>query len=263
MNAGPLFASVFLATSVEAVEATTIVLAAGVARDWRSSLTGAGVAVGGLAVAVAALGPAVERIPLTWLRLVIGLALLWYGIKWLRKAILRAGGYLKLRNEAASYAKELEIAKAMAAEHRWGVKDWGAFRLSFNGVLLEGLEIVVIVLTFGANDHNTALAGLAAVVAVLVVAIAGVAVRAPLTKVPENTMKFVVGIMLTSFGTFWAAEGAHLHWPGDDKALLVVIPCVVLLSLACVSVLRTSSNRVGAALAAVLGVRISGVARQT
>ncbi|HVV75820.1 MAG TPA: hypothetical protein VHC43_07270 [Mycobacteriales bacterium] len=261
MNAGPLFGSVFLATSVEAVEATTIVLAAGVARDWRSSLTGAGVATGGLAIAIAALGPAVSRIPLTWLRLVIGAALLWYGVKWLRKAILRAGGYLKVRNEAVAYQKELELAAAMQTEHRFGVKDWGAFRLSFNGVLLEGLEIVVIVLTFGANDHNTLLAGVAAAAAVVVVAIAGAAVRAPLTKVPENTMKFVVGIMLTSFGTFWFIEGTHLHWPGDDKALLVVIPAVALAAISCVSVLRRSRDRIASPLAAVLGVRIAGVAR--
>lgn len=262
MNAGPLFGSVFLATSVEAVEATTIVLAAGVARDWRSSLTGAGVAVAGLTAAVAALGPAISRIPIDWLRLVIGAALLWYGVKWLRKAILRAGGYLKLRNEAVAYEKELAAAAGMTTEHRFGVKDWSAFRLSFNGVLLEGLEIVVIVLTFGANDHNTALAGIAAATAVVVVAIAGAAVRAPLTKVPENTMKFVVGIMLTSFGTFWFVEGVRVHWPGDDKALLAVIPIVTALSLACVAVLRGSAARAASALSAVLGVGMSGVARQ-
>jgi uncharacterized membrane protein len=263
VNAGPLFGSVFLAASVEAVEATTIVLAAGVARSWRSSLTGAGVAVGGLAAVVAALGPAVSRIPLTWLRLVIGAALLLYGVKWLRKAILRAGGYLRLRDEAAAYQKELAAAATMTRVRRWGVEDWGAFRLSFNGVLLEGLEIVVIVLTFGANDHDTPLAGLAAVAAVVVVAIAGFAIRAPLTKVPENTMKFVVGIMLTSFGTFWALEGLHVHWPGDDKALLVVIPAVTALALGCVAILRQAHHRVASGLAGLLGIRLSGVARQT
>jgi uncharacterized membrane protein len=238
VNAGPLFGSVFLATGVEAVEATTIVLAAGVARDWRSSLSGAGTAVAGLAVVVAALGPAVSRIPLDWLRLVIGLALLWYGVQWLRKAILRASGYKALHDEAAIYPRELAAAAAMAAEHRWGVRDWGAFRLSFNGVLLEGLEIVVIVLTFGADDHRTALAGIAAASAVVVVAAAGVAVRAPLTKVPENTLKFVVGIMLTSFGLFWSVEGARLDWPGGDKALFAVIPCVVVVAITAVAALR-------------------------
>jgi uncharacterized membrane protein len=238
VNAGPLFASVFLATTVEAVEATTIVLAAGVARSWRSSLTGAGIAIAGLAVTVAALGPAVERIPLDWLRLVIGAALLYYGAQWLRKAILRASGYKALHDEAAIYQRELAAAADLATVRRWGVEDWEAFRLSFNGVLLEGLEIVIIVLTFGANAHRTPLAGIAAAAAVVVVAAAGAVVRGPLTRVPENTLKFIVGVMLTSFGTFWTAEGAHLHWPGDDKALLVVVPTVAAASLATVAALR-------------------------
>jgi uncharacterized membrane protein len=247
VSAGPLFASVFLATSVEAVEATTIVLAAGVARDWRSSLTGAGVATVGLAATIAALGPAVSRIPLSGLRLFVGTALLLFGVQWLRKAILRAGGYLKLRDEAAAYERDLAAAAAMTSTHRWGVKDWAAFTLSFKGVLLEGLEIVVIVLTFGANDHHTVLAGVAAAAAVVIVAAIGAAVRAPLTRVPENTLKFIVGIMLTGFGVFWSAEGAHAHWPGDDKALLVLIPVIALLSVGGVGLLRLSRTRAGVA----------------
>jgi uncharacterized membrane protein len=238
VNPGPLFISVFLATAVEAVEATTIVLAAGVARDWRSSLSGALVAVVGLSATIAVFGPAVTRIPLNGLRLFVGTALLLFGVQWLRKAILRAGGYKELHDEAAIYQRELAAAGAMPTVRRWGVSDWAAFTLSFKGVLLEGLEIVVIVLTFGANDHNTPLAGLAAAAAVVVVAGAGVAVRAPLTRVPENTLKFVVGVMLTSFGTFWAAEGAHASWPGDDAALLVLIPVIAALSIAAVGILR-------------------------
>lgn len=249
MSPGPLFVSVFLASAVEAVEATTIVLAAGVARSWRSSLTGAGVALVSLAALVAALGPAIGQIPLNWLRLVIGAALLWYGLKWLRKAILRASGYLKLRDEAAAYERDLAEAAAMPRVHRLGVEDWSAFRLSFNGVLLEGLEVVVIVLTFGANDHRTLLAGLAATTAVAVVAVAGAAVRAPLTRVPENTMKFVVGIMLTSFGSFWAAQGAHVHWPGDDKALFALVPGIAAASVAAVAVLRYRRARSAMAVA--------------
>ena len=243
MNAGPLFVSVFLATSVEAVEATTIVLAAGIARHWRSSLSGAVAALAGLTVMIAALGPAISRIPLNWLRLGIGAVLLWYGLVWLRKAILRAAGYKALHDEAEIYQRELAIATAMATEHRWGIKDWGAFRLSFNGVMLEGLEIVVIVLTFGANAHHTGLAAVAAGAAAVAVAVAGVAVRAPLTKVPENTLKFVVGVMLTSFGMFWTAEGAHLHWPGGDEALFVVVPVVAVLSIATVAMLRYKRAR--------------------
>jgi uncharacterized membrane protein len=238
---------VFLATAVEAVEATTIVLAAGVARDWRSSLTGAAVAIVGLAATIAALGPAVARIPLGGLRLFVGTALLLFGVQWLRKAILRAGGYKDLHDEAAIYQRELQAAAAMPTSHRWGVSDWAAFTLSFKGVLLEGLEIVVIVLTFGANDHDTTLAGVAAAVAVVVVAGVGAAVRGPLTRVPENTLKFVVGVMLTGFGTFWAAEGAHASWPGDDAALLVLIPAIAMFSLAAVAVLRASHSRTGVA----------------
>jgi uncharacterized membrane protein len=246
VNPGPLFVSVFLATSVEAVEATTIVLAAGVARDWRSSLTGAGVAVAGLAATIAALGPAVARIPLSGLRLFVGTALLLFGVQWLRKAILRAGGYKDLHDEAAIYEREVTAAATLSATRRWGVSDWAAFTLSFKGVLLEGLEIVVIVLTFGANDHNTTLAGVAATAAVVVVAAAGAAVRAPLTRVPENTLKFIVGIMLCSFGVFWATEGAHGHWPGDDAALLVIIPVITLLSVGAVAILRSMRSATNA-----------------
>jgi uncharacterized membrane protein len=250
MNAAPLFASVFLATTVEAVEATTIVLAAGVARDWRSSLTGAGVAVVGLAATVAALGPAVTRIPLNGLRLFVGTALLLFGVQWLRKAILRAGGYKELHDEAAIYERELAAARTLSTVGRFGVSDWAAFTLSFKGVLLEGLEIVVIVLTFGANNHDTTLAGVAAAAAVVVVAGVGAAVRGPLTRVPENTLKFVVGIMLTGFGTFWAAEGAHASWPGDDAALLVLIPVIAALSVAAAAILRWSHAQADGALGA-------------
>ncbi|HWA64899.1 MAG TPA: FTR1 family protein [Mycobacteriales bacterium] len=239
MNPAPLFGSVFLATSVEAVEATTIVLAAGVARDWRSSLTGAGVAVAGLAATIAALGPAVSRIPLSGLRLFVGTALLLFGVQWLRKAILRAGGFMDLHDEAAIYERELATASTLSTTARWGIEDWAAFTLSFKGVLLEGLEIVVIVLTFGANDHDTPLAGVSAAVAVAVVAATGAAVRGPLTRVPENTMKFAVGVMLTSFGLFWATEGAHGSWPGGDAAVLVMVPLVLAVSAVAVAALRS------------------------
>lgn len=257
MNAAPLFASVFLASSVEAVEATTIVLASGIARDWKSSLTGAGAALVSLAVMIVALGPAISRIPLDWLRLVVGAVLLWYGLVWLRKAVLRASGYKALHDEAAIYQREVAAASALQAERRWVVEDWAAFRLSFNGVLLEGLEIVIIVLTFGANAHHTGIAGIAAGAAAVVVAIAGVAVRAPLTRVPENSLKFVVGVMLTSFGLFWTAEGARLHWPGDDKALLVVVPSVLVLSLVTVAALRYKRARSSS------DVAVSSIARSS
>lgn len=240
---GALFAAVFLACVVEAVEAVTIVLAAGTARDWRSAGYGVGAGLAVLAVITAALGPAVTAIPLGALRLVVGGLLLVFGLQWLRKAVLRASGHKDLHDEEAIFARELAAARAAGSERRFYVPDWYAFTLSFKGVLLEGLEVVFIVLTFGANDHDVPLASLAAVIAVVLVVILGFAIRAPLAKVPENTMKFVVGVMLTSFGVFWGAEGADAHWPGNDAALLIVVPCVALYALALVAVLRRQAPR--------------------
>jgi uncharacterized membrane protein len=235
---GALFAAVFLACVVEAVEAVTIVLAAGTARDWKSAGYGVGCGLLVLAVITAALGPAVTAIPLGVLRLVVGALLLVFGLQWLRKAVLRASGHKDLHDEQAIYARELAAAQAAESAGRFRVPDWYAFTLSFKGVLLEGLEVVFIVLTFGANAHDVPFAALAALIAVVLVVAVGLAVRAPLARVPENTMKFVVGIMLTSFGVFWGAEGADAHWPGNDAALLVVIPAVALYALALVGVLR-------------------------
>jgi uncharacterized membrane protein len=244
---GALFLAVFLACSVEAVEATTIVLAAGTARDWRSALSGTGAALLALAVIVAVLGPAVSAIPLHALRLVVGALLLVFGLQWLRKAILRASGHKALHDEDRIYAEQLERARAQAeAGRRAGalVRDWYGFTLSFKGVLLEGLEVVFIVLTFGSNQHAVGLATVAAACAVLLVAGVGVAIRAPLARVPENTLKFIVGIMLTSFGMLWGAEGAGARWPGSDAALLVLIPAVGLLALGLTALAR---GRAGAA----------------
>jgi len=214
VGSGALFLAVFLACAVEAVEATTIVLAAGTARDWRSAASGLAAALAVLAIIVAALGPAVSDVPLRGLRLVVGALLLIFGLQWLRKAILRASGYKALHDEDKIFAEQLATASAQSRRRVGLVPDWYGFTLSFKGVLLEGLEVVFIVLTFGANQHNVGLAAIAAGCAVLVVAIAGAAVRSPLSRVPENTLKFVVGIMLTAFGVFWGAEGAGAHWPG-------------------------------------------------
>ncbi len=238
MSGSALFVAVFLACIVEAVEALTIVLAAGTARDWRSALTGVLAGLLTLAVIIAALGPAVSSIPLGGLRLFIGGLLLVFGLQWLRKAILRASGNKALHDEALIYQTELTAARQAAPEHRGPVADWYAFTLSFKGVVLEGLEVAFITLTFGSNQHNIPLAAVAAIAAVLLVTALGVAVRAPLARVPENSMKFVVGIMLTSFGMFWGAEGAGAHWPGADAALLVLIPVVALYALALVAIFR-------------------------
>jgi uncharacterized membrane protein len=241
--------SVFLACAVEAVEALTIVLAVGHTRSWRSSLTGVGVALLVLAAVTAALGPALTALPINVLRVVVGALLLIFGLQWLRKAILRAGGLKALHDEDEAYAHELAAARGAGSVDRAHFDPY-SFTISFKGVLLEGLEVVFIVLTFGANQRNVPLAAAAAAVAVLVVVLAGLAVHAPLSRVPENTLKFAVGVMLTSFGTFWGAQGAGAHWPGDDAALLVLIPVMLAVSLGLVALLRrrrrSSRSAVGA-----------------
>ena len=238
---GALFAAVFLACAVEAVEALTIVLAAGTARGWRSAGQGVVSALIVLAAIVAALGPALTAIPLGALRLIVGALLLIFGLQWLRKAVLRASGHKDLHDEDAIFDRELAAAREARAERRWVVTDWYAYTLSFKGVLLEGLEVAFIAITFGGNQHDVPLAALAALSAIVVVTLVGVAIKAPLSRVPENTLKFVVGVMLTSFGMFWGAQGAHAHWPGQDAALLVIAPVVALFALGLVAVLRQSA----------------------
>jgi uncharacterized membrane protein len=242
VNSGALFVAVFLACAVEAVEATTIVLAAGTAREWRSALIGVAAGLLVLAVVVGVLGPAVASVPLRGLRLVVGGLLLVFGLQWIRKAVLRAGGRKALHDEAQIYLRQVAAAQHAVGERRGIVTDWYAFTLSFKGVVLEGLEVVFIVITFGSNQRDIPLAALAALAAVVVVAGAGIAVRAPLARVPENTMKFVVGVMLTSFGTFWGTEGAGGSWPGSDAALLVIVPAVAIFSLALVAWLRHTAE---------------------
>jgi uncharacterized membrane protein len=240
-GAGSLFLAVFLACVVEAVEATTIVLAAGTTRDWRSAASGTGAALVVLAVVVGVLGPAVSALPLHALRLVVGALLLVFGLQWLRKAILRASGHKALHDEARIYNEQISKGSSQGVRRVGLVRDWYAFTLSFKGVLLEGLEVVFIVLTFGTNQHDVGLAVIAAACAVVLVAGIGVMVRAPLARVPENTLKFVVGIMLTSFGMLWGAEGAGARWPGSDAALLVLIPAIGLFALGLPATARRSA----------------------
>jgi uncharacterized membrane protein len=239
MGTGFLILAVFLACAVEAVEALTIVLAMGVTRDWRSSLAGVGVGLAVLAVAVAALGPALTAVPIDALRLVVGGLLLVFGLQWLRKAILRAAGLKALHDEAGIYERQVADARAATRTSRFAVPDWYAFTLSTKAVVLEGLEVAFIVVTFGANQHRLPLAVAGAVAAVVLVAITGVVVRAPLARVPENTMKFAVGAMLTTFGIFWGGEGAGAHWPGSDAAIPVILAAVVVFALLSVAALRS------------------------
>jgi uncharacterized membrane protein len=219
------------------VEALTIVLAMGVTRGWRPTLVGTGAALLALAAIVAALGPALTVVPIETLRLVVGALLLVFGLQWLRKAILRASGWRALRDEDAVYTRErAEAARASHDEHA-GL-DWYAFTISFKGVLLEGLEVAFIVLTFGSAQGSIPLAVAGAVAAAVLVVVAGIVVRGPLSRVPENTLAFAVGVMLTTFGIFWGAEGAGVEWPGDDASLPAVLAFVLLLSLGFVSALR-------------------------
>jgi len=246
-----LFAAVFLACVVESVEATTIVLAAGTTRQWRSTLIGVGCALAVLAIIVVVLGPAITLLPLGVLRVLVGFLLVVFGLQWLRKAILRASGYKSLHDEAAIFRTTVDAARSATLTRRGAVSDWYAFTLAFKGVLLEGLEVVFIVLTFGANSANIPLAAIAAVLAVVLVAAVGIAVRAPLARVPENGMKFVVGVMLTAFGAFWSVEGVGSEWPGGDAALLVLAPAIALFGIVIVAWLRRhrSARRAGPAAA--------------
>jgi len=238
-----LFLSVFLACAVEAVEATTIVLAAGTARDWKSALRGMWAGLLTLAIIIAAIGPSISSIPINSLRLFVGTLLLVFGLQWVRKAILRASGYKALHDEEKIFQEEIAAARKAKEAKRFGVPDWYAFTLSFKGVLLEGLEVAFIVLTFGTIQHKVGLASIAALAAVVIVAIAGVLLKKPLARVPENAMKFVVGIMLTSFGIFWGAEGAGAIWPHADAALLGIIPFVAVVSYVLVLLLKANKAK--------------------
>jgi uncharacterized membrane protein len=229
--------SVFLACTVEAVEALTIVLAVGVTRSWRSTFIGVGAAALLLAAVIAGLGPALTALPIDALRVAVGGLLLVFGLQWLRKAILRAAGLKARHDEEAAFGTEIAAAR-QAGEPPAGLDPY-SFTIAFKGVFLEGLEVVFIVLTFGANQHDVGLAAAAAAAAVIAVTLVGIAVHAPLARVPENTMKFCVGVMLTSFGAFWGGEGAGANWPGGDAALLVIIPATLALSIALVARLRS------------------------
>ena len=232
-----LVASAFLASAVETVEALTIVLAMGLTRGWRAALAGAVAATVALAAIIAALGPALVVIPIGALRLVVGALLLVFGLQWLRKAILRASGWRALRDEDSVFARETAAAATAAREERAGL-DWYGFTVSFKGVLLEGLEVAFIVLTFGGTQGSIPLAAAGAAAAVVLVVAAGVIVRGPLSRVPENSLAFAVGVMLTTFGTFWGAEGAGVDWPGGDASLPGVLAFVALVSLGFVTALR-------------------------
>ncbi len=238
MRSAFLVAATFLACAVEMVEALTIVLAAAFTRGWHSVRIGIAAALGALAVVVALLGPALTLLPLETLRVVVGFLLLTLGLQWLRKALLRAAGYIPLHDEERIFEREVEEFAAAGGSIARSRFDGYAFMLSFKGVFLEGLEVAFVVVTVGAAHDDFPLAIFAAVAALVAVAIAGVIVHRPLSRVPENTMKLVVGLMLTTFGTFWGAEGAGVKWPGSDAMLLGVLAFYSVLSFALVGLLN-------------------------
>jgi uncharacterized membrane protein len=221
-HVAPTVLASFLASLVEFVEALTVVLAVGITRGWRSALGGATLAFFVLAVLVAILGPAVTRVPLHLLQIGLGSLLLLFGMRWLRKAILRAAGQIPLHDETAAFAKETQALSALGRlTTGW---DKVAVSAAFKITMIEGIEVVFIVLAMGAAGRGLILpASLGALAALVVVIGLGLALHRPLAMVPENTLKFIVGVLLCAFGTFWVGEGFGFAWPGDDAALVVLI----------------------------------------
>lgn len=232
--------AVFLACAVEMVEALTIVLAVGHTRGWRSALEGTGLALVALTALVALFGPALVRVPLSTLRLVVGGVLLVFGLQWWRKAVLRASGLKAKHDEDEAYR---QAVAELEAETGRPDRDRLAFVMAFKGVFLEGLEVVVTVLTLGISDHRLVLASLTAAIAVVVVGVVGIVVARQLSQVPENAMKMVVGILLVSYGTFWSGEGLKVHWPGSDAFLVVLAGIYLATTGLLVAYLRPRSPR--------------------
>jgi uncharacterized membrane protein len=246
LHAGSAVTAAFLASLVEAVEALTIVLAVAIVRGWRPAGLGAVAGLLVLALIVVALGPLLDRVPLNVLQIAIGILLLLFGMRWLRKAILRAAGIIALHDETAAFASETaelrEQARRQEQRHEQRL-DWLAGLASFKAVLLEGLEVVFIVIAVSAARGVLLPVSAAAFAACLLVALSGVVLHRPLARVPENALKFAVGVMLSAFGLFWTGEGFGVAWPGADLAILAFIALFLGTGLACVALLK---NRVAA-----------------
>lgn len=226
-----LAVAVFFAAVVEVVEAITIVMAMGMTRSWRSAIAGTLTALVGLVIFTAVAGYAlVTWLPEAALQLAIGGLLLIFGLQWLRKAILRSSGRKGLHDEAEIFAKQSAVARSADTRSMLGL-DYFAFVVSLKGVFLEGVEVVFIVITFGLNAHNMPVAITASVVAAVIVVVVAAVAHGPLTRVPENTLKYGVAVLLSTFGSFWLVEGlgifrtgrSPLEWPGGNIALIVVL----------------------------------------
>lgn len=241
VHAGTAILAAFLASLVEFVEALTIVLAVGITRGWRSALLGAAAGTAFLAVLVVIFGPALQRVPLASLQLVVGTLLLLFGMRWLRKAMLRSAGAIGLHDEAAIFARETATLSmsTQTTSAEAAPLDRLAFATSFKAVSLEGLEVIFIVIATGAGGQLLPAALGAALAGALVIA-AGVVLRHPLARVPENTLKFSVGVLLSAFGTFWIGEGMNFPWPGEDLALVGLVAGFLIASLVGVALARSA-----------------------
>jgi len=220
----PTFTASFLASLVECVEALTVVLAVGATRGWRPALEGAAAGLTVLLALLALFGQSLTLLPLHLVQVAVGTLLLLFGLKWLRKAVKRAAGLIPLHDEAALYAAE---TGRLAVEPRTARRDWVATGTAFKIVMLEGIEVIFIVLAIGAAGQDWSGAGIGAVAALLAVILLGLLLHRPLTRVPENSLKFAVGVLLTGFGLFWAGEGLGLDWPGGDWALPVLVAAIL------------------------------------
>jgi Ca2+/H+ antiporter, TMEM165/GDT1 family len=240
-HAAPSILAAFFASLVECVEALTIVLAVGSVRGWRSALGGSGAALFVLLAIVAVLGPALARIPLQTIQIAVGALLLLFGLRWLRKAILRAVGAIPLHDEVAAFAKETARLRATSGAGGW---DLAAVAASFQITMLEGIEVVFIVIAIGAGGAGLLMpASLGALAALLLVIVLGLTVHHPLSSVPENSLKFVVGVLLAAFGTFWVGEGLSIPWPGGDWAIPVLIIGFLLTATLTMGLCRSRLNR--------------------
>ena len=231
----PTVTAAFLASFVEVVEAFTIVFAVGITQSWRPAFIGTGAAVLLLAALVAIFGPLLATVPIHLMQFVIGALLILFGLRWLRKAILRSTGYIALHDEEKAFAKETGILRRQAAEKR---ADYLAGLAAFKAVLLEGVEVVFIVIAVGTAHGMTGYAALGALAAFLLVLAIGLLVHKPLARVPENTLKFVVGLMLSAFGIFWTGEGLGAEWPGADLSLVGLLAILLAVSAGLVSFLK-------------------------
>ena len=236
-TAAPAISAAFLASLVEVVEAFTIILAVGTVRGWRPAFLGTAAGLTLLAAIVLALGPILDRVPPQALQLVIGALLLLFGLRWLRKAMLRSAGVIALHDETAAFAKEA-AALSEAARRRDTHLDWIAGLVAFKAVVLEGLEVVFIVIAVGAGRGLLFPASLGALAACSLVLLIGLIVHKPLARMPENTLKYGVGVMLSAFGVFWTGEGLGVDWPGHDLAVLVFAAVFLLVGVATTALVR-------------------------